>query len=147
MEEQLAAIAENLNPTNLAGLEANLNRGWDTAFYPDKINAGKLGNDGSSGTTQDAAEVSYKCEWSGCGLVFSEQDDLVRHIEKVHIDQRKADDSFVCFWENCVRKQKPFNARYKLVIHMRVHSGERPNRCTVSRTTFIPLFSHFLNCI
>ena len=147
MEEQLAAIAENLNPTNLAGLEANLNRGWDTAFYPDKINAGKLGNDGSSGTTQDAAEVSYKCEWSGCGLVFSEQDDLVRHIEKVHIDQRKADDSFVCFWENCVRKQKPFNARYKLVIHMRVHSGERPNRCTVSRTTFIPLFSHFLNYI
>lgn len=132
MEEQLAAIAENLNPTNLMAFEASL----PGCFCSDQINAGKLGNDGISGTAQDAAEVSYKCEWSGCGLVFSEQDDLVRHIEKVHIDQRKADDSFVCFWENCVRKQKPFNARYKLVIHMRVHSGERPNRCTVSQTFF-----------
>lgn len=123
LEEELAVIAENLN----------------SATLPQNIQSKTI-----AVTTQDT-EANFKCEWSSCGLVFSEQDDLVRHIEKVHIDQRKADDSFVCFWENCVRKQKPFNARYKLVIHMRVHSGERPNRCTVSTENFLNLvfFFHF----
>jgi hypothetical protein len=72
------------------------------------------------------------CKWIGCDAIYSEQDDLVRHIEKVHIDQRKADDLYICYWEQCSRQTKPFNARYKLVIHMRVHSGEKPNKCTVS---------------
>lgn len=101
-------------------------RDWQNSFCPDVSKSNV-----TEGKSSLESEQTYKCDWSNCGLICSEQDDLVRHIEKVHIDQRKADDSFVCYWKNCVRKQKPFNARYKLVIHMRVHSGERPNRCTV----------------
>lgn len=118
MEEHLATMTEA--------------RDWQETFHS---GVSRSKNTEAVKATQEV-EASYKCDWTNCGLIFPEQDDLVRHIEKVHIDQRKADDSFVCFWENCVRKQKPFNARYKLVIHMRVHSGERPNRCTVGSSIF-----------
>lgn len=72
-----------------------------------------------------------KCMWYDCYQVFSDQCKLVTHIEKLHVEQKKSDE-FSCFWLDCVRKNKPFNARYKLLIHMRVHSGEKPNKCPVS---------------
>ncbi|MEQ2250813.1 hypothetical protein ILYODFUR_004698 [Ilyodon furcidens] len=71
------------------------------------------------------------CRWIDCSASYEQQEELVRHIEKVHIDQRKGED-FTCFWAGCIRRYKPFNARYKLLIHMRVHSGEKPNKCMAS---------------
>uniref|UniRef100_A0A672M476 GLIS family zinc finger 1a n=1 Tax=Sinocyclocheilus grahami TaxID=75366 RepID=A0A672M476_SINGR len=68
------------------------------------------------------------CKWMDCRATYGLKEELVRHIEKVHIDQRKGEE-FTCFWAGCVRRHKPFNARYKLLIHMRVHSGEKPNKC------------------
>ncbi|KAL6071375.1 hypothetical protein STEG23_006223, partial [Scotinomys teguina] len=73
------------------------------------------------------------CRWIDCSALYDQQEELVRHIEKVHIDQRKGED-FTCFWTGCPRRYKPFNARYKLLIHMRVHSGEKPNKCTRRNT-------------
>ncbi|TNN69212.1 Zinc finger protein GLIS1 [Liparis tanakae] len=75
-----------------------------------------------------AAVDKQVCRWIDCSAAYEQQEELVRHIEKVHIDQRKGED-FTCFWAGCIRRYKAFNARYKLLIHMRVHSGEKPNKC------------------
>uniref|UniRef100_A0A668ALM5 GLIS family zinc finger 1a n=1 Tax=Myripristis murdjan TaxID=586833 RepID=A0A668ALM5_9TELE len=89
-----------------------------------------LHSPGLSAPGEDTAgsQQGQPCRWIDCSATYGHQEELVRHIEKVHIDQRKGE-VFACFWAGCVRRHKPFNARYKLLIHMRVHSGEKPNKC------------------
>ena len=85
-----------------------------------------------------------ECRWVDCKGVFCSQEALVTHIERCHVDVRRADD-FTCFWAGCPRRHRPFNARYKLLIHMRVHSGEKPNRCSVIYSEIISI--SFINFI
>ncbi|XP_035025760.1 zinc finger protein GLIS1 [Hippoglossus stenolepis] len=92
-----------------------------TPLHSPKLNAPVGGN-------PPVDQQEQLCHWIDCSTAHSSQEELVRHIEKVHIDQRKGEE-FACFWASCVRRHKPFNARYKLLIHMRVHSGEKPNKC------------------
>ncbi|KAK5864629.1 hypothetical protein PBY51_015858 [Eleginops maclovinus] len=77
------------------------------------------------------------CKWSdgqegtgkmSCSRAFGTMYELVTHVTVEHVGGPDHSE-YVCHWENCARDRKPFKAKYKLVNHVRVHTGEKPFPC------------------
>lgn len=79
---------------------------------------------GKSTVPNEAPEVTEE----PCNRVFVTLLDLVTHISLNHIGGSEQIDH-TCYWQNCSRGKKSFKAKYKLVNHTRVHTGERPFSC------------------
>ncbi len=69
---------------------------------------------------------------SMCARQFQTVEQIVYHIAEDHLSNTgpSTTELHFCRWKECPRNEIPFKAKYKLINHIRVHTGEKPFHCS-----------------
>lgn len=70
----------------------------------------------------------FACKWENCYCVFFKLEDLASHVTQKHAVVGLGG-LYYCRWESCLRQDRGFNARYKMLVHVRTHTKEKPHEC------------------
>uniref|UniRef100_A0A1L8DGU2 Putative c2h2-type zn-finger protein n=1 Tax=Nyssomyia neivai TaxID=330878 RepID=A0A1L8DGU2_9DIPT len=72
------------------------------------------------------------CRWEQCNKTFRNLESLANHVNQMHAHSGPGG-LYYCKWEGCPRSEggqwRGFNARYKMLVHVRTHTKEKPHQC------------------
>ncbi|KAI4501291.1 hypothetical protein M0802_003664 [Mischocyttarus mexicanus] len=80
------------------------------------------------GSVRRGENAQLKCRWQNCGRWFTSLEQLAGHVARLHAAPGIRG-LFYCGWEGCTRGERGFNARYKMLVHVRTHTNEKPHHC------------------
>ncbi|CAM9739126.1 unnamed protein product [Lampetra planeri] len=86
-------------------------------------------------STDSRARDCLYCMVQSCQQVFDSQQELVEHVHDAHV-RADREVGYCCHWEGCARMGRGFNARYKMLIHVRTHTNEKPHQCPICNKSF-----------
>lgn len=84
---------------------------------------------GSAVVASTDTESLFICKWEKCYKVFRHLNELAGHVTQAHGTAPAGSVNYYCKWEGCPRTDRGFNARYKMLVHIRTHTKEKPHQC------------------
>ncbi|GAB0100539.1 Zinc finger protein GLIS2 homolog [Sergentomyia squamirostris] len=86
----------------------------------------------SEASRSSDSEDDTICRWEQCNKTFRNLESLASHVNQMHAHSGPGG-LYYCKWEGCPRSEggqwRGFNARYKMLVHVRTHTKEKPHQC------------------